>query len=92
MLDEIRTLIKAREAARFSGKAVIRVSDPHPGVEHHHSPPQASKSEMLTVPKPFGPDTVDASTQSDPLDALLDALIRERGIRQIFWSGGDTRL
>eukprot|EP00965_Chrysotila_dentata_P093845 3101269-Pleurochrysis_carterae.AAC.1 len=45
MLDEIRTLIRAREAARSSGRAVSRVSDSHSGVEHHHTPPQASKSE-----------------------------------------------
>eukprot|EP00965_Chrysotila_dentata_P032958 1098223-Pleurochrysis_carterae.AAC.1 len=69
MLDEIRMLIRAREVARSSGRAVTRVSDPHPGVEHHHTPPQASKSEVSTVPKPFGPDMVDASTQSEPLDA-----------------------
>ena len=66
MLDEIRTLIRAREAARSSGRAVSRVSDLHSGVEHHHTPPQVSKSEVPTVPKPFGPDMVDASTQSEP--------------------------
>eukprot|EP00965_Chrysotila_dentata_P150286 4963688-Pleurochrysis_carterae.AAC.1 len=77
MLNEIRTLIRAREATRSSGRAVSRVSGPHLGVEHHYTPPQASKSEVPTVPKPFGPDMVDASTQSEPLDALLDALIRE---------------
>eukprot|EP00965_Chrysotila_dentata_P120823 3996165-Pleurochrysis_carterae.AAC.1 len=48
MLDEIRALIRAREAARSSGKAVSRVSDPHLGVEHHHTPPQASESEVST--------------------------------------------
>eukprot|EP00965_Chrysotila_dentata_P253703 6211383-Pleurochrysis_carterae.AAC.1 len=80
MLDEIRTLIRARGAARSSGRPVTRVSDPHSGVEHHHTPPQASEFEVSTVPKPFGPDMVEASTQSEPLDALLDALIREREV------------
>eukprot|EP00965_Chrysotila_dentata_P229949 6197499-Pleurochrysis_carterae.AAC.1 len=75
MLEEIRTLIRAREAARSSGRAVTRVSDHHTGVEHHHAPPMASGSEVSTVPKPFGPDMVDASTHSKPLDALIDALI-----------------
>eukprot|EP00965_Chrysotila_dentata_P079801 2632093-Pleurochrysis_carterae.AAC.1 len=77
MLDEIRTLIRAREGARSFGRAVSRVSDPHPGVEHYHTPLEASKSEVSTMPKPFGPDMVDASTQREPLDALIDALIRE---------------
>eukprot|EP00965_Chrysotila_dentata_P120356 3979727-Pleurochrysis_carterae.AAC.1 len=76
MSDEIRTLIRAREAAKSSGRAVTRVSDPHTGVEHHHTPKRASGSGELTVPKPSGLDMVDASTQSEPLDALLDALIR----------------
>eukprot|EP00965_Chrysotila_dentata_P158063 5221995-Pleurochrysis_carterae.AAC.1 len=84
MLDEIRTLIRARETARFSGRAVTRVSVPHLGVEHHHTPSQASKSKMPTVPKPFGPDMVDASTQSEPLDALVNALIREREAARSF--------
>eukprot|EP00965_Chrysotila_dentata_P132456 4379915-Pleurochrysis_carterae.AAC.1 len=69
MLEEIRTLITAREAARSSGRAVTHVSGPHPGVEHHHTPPRASGSGISTVPKPFGLDMVDASTQSEPLDA-----------------------
>eukprot|EP00965_Chrysotila_dentata_P204822 6182570-Pleurochrysis_carterae.AAC.1 len=80
MLDEIRTLIRAREAARSSGRAVIRVSDPNTGVEHHHTPSRASGSGVSIVPKPFGPDMVDASTQSEPLDALPDALIRAREV------------
>eukprot|EP00965_Chrysotila_dentata_P097848 3235088-Pleurochrysis_carterae.AAC.1 len=63
MLDEIRTLIRAREAARSFGRAVSRVSDPHPGVEHHHTPPRASGSGVLTMPKPSGPDTVNTPTQ-----------------------------
>eukprot|EP00965_Chrysotila_dentata_P186423 6155886-Pleurochrysis_carterae.AAC.2 len=76
MLGEIRTLIRAREAARSSGRAVTRVSDPHTEIEHHHTPKWASGSGVSTVPKPFAPDVVDAFTQSEPLDALLDALIR----------------
>eukprot|EP00965_Chrysotila_dentata_P260794 6214033-Pleurochrysis_carterae.AAC.1 len=76
MLEEIRALIRAREAARLFGRSVTRVSDFHIGVEHHYTPTQASKSGVSTVPKPFGPDMVNASTQSDPLDAWLDALIR----------------
>eukprot|EP00965_Chrysotila_dentata_P158491 5234639-Pleurochrysis_carterae.AAC.1 len=81
MLDEIRAvLIRAREAAKSSGRAVSRVSDLHTGVEHHHTSPRASGSDVSTVPKPFGPGMVDASTQSEPLDALLDALIRAREV------------
>eukprot|EP00965_Chrysotila_dentata_P089003 2938453-Pleurochrysis_carterae.AAC.1 len=63
MLDEIRALIRAREAARPSVRAVTCVSDHHTGVEHHHTP------RVSTVPKPSGPDMVDASTQSERLDA-----------------------
>eukprot|EP00965_Chrysotila_dentata_P253958 6211717-Pleurochrysis_carterae.AAC.1 len=37
-----RTPIRAREVARSSGMAVTRVSDPHIGVEDHHTPPRAS--------------------------------------------------
>eukprot|EP00965_Chrysotila_dentata_P103065 3402786-Pleurochrysis_carterae.AAC.1 len=44
MLDEIRTLIRAHEAARSSGRAVTRVSDPNTGVKHHHTPSRASGS------------------------------------------------
>eukprot|EP00965_Chrysotila_dentata_P225333 6194687-Pleurochrysis_carterae.AAC.1 len=84
MLDEIRTLIRAHEAARSFSRAVSRVSDPHPGVEHHYTPPQASKSEVSTVSKPFGPDMVPAYTQSESLDALLDALVREREVARSF--------
>eukprot|EP00965_Chrysotila_dentata_P171489 5659753-Pleurochrysis_carterae.AAC.1 len=84
MLDKIRTLMRAREAARSSGRAVTRVSGPHTGVKHHHTPPWASGSGVSTVPKPFGPDMVDTSTQSEPLDALLDALIREGEIARSF--------
>eukprot|EP00965_Chrysotila_dentata_P160757 5308478-Pleurochrysis_carterae.AAC.1 len=45
MLDEIRALIRAREAAKSSGRAVSRVSDSHLGVEHHHTPPMQGKRE-----------------------------------------------
>eukprot|EP00965_Chrysotila_dentata_P155242 5129128-Pleurochrysis_carterae.AAC.1 len=59
-------LLRVCEAARSSGRAVTRVSDPHSGVEHHPTPPQTSESEVSTVPNPFGPDMVDAaSTQSE---------------------------
>eukprot|EP00965_Chrysotila_dentata_P101902 3363373-Pleurochrysis_carterae.AAC.1 len=44
MLDEIRTLIRARKAARSSGRAVTHVFDPHNGVKHHHTPPRVSRS------------------------------------------------
>eukprot|EP00965_Chrysotila_dentata_P183451 6058200-Pleurochrysis_carterae.AAC.2 len=54
MLDKIRTLIRAREAARSSG-----------GVEHRHTSPRASGSWLSAVPKPSGSDMVDASTQSE---------------------------
>eukprot|EP00965_Chrysotila_dentata_P173512 5728034-Pleurochrysis_carterae.AAC.1 len=87
MLGEIRALIRAREAARSSGRAVTSVSDLHIGVEHHHTPTRASGSEGSTVPKPFGPDMVDASTQTKPLDALLDALIR---VREVTRSSGQA--
>eukprot|EP00965_Chrysotila_dentata_P096865 3201393-Pleurochrysis_carterae.AAC.1 len=73
MFDEIRALIRAREAARSFCSAVTRVSDPNTGVEHHHTPKRASGSGVSTVPKPFDLDMVDASTQSEPLDALLSA-------------------
>eukprot|EP00965_Chrysotila_dentata_P127340 4211199-Pleurochrysis_carterae.AAC.1 len=66
MLDEIRTLIRAREAARSAGRAVTRVSDPNSGVEHHHTPHKASGSGVSTVSKPSGPDTVNTHTQRDP--------------------------
>eukprot|EP00965_Chrysotila_dentata_P060201 1995996-Pleurochrysis_carterae.AAC.1 len=36
------------------------------------------------MPEPFGPDMVDASTQSELLDALLDALIKEREVARSF--------
>eukprot|EP00965_Chrysotila_dentata_P034455 1146601-Pleurochrysis_carterae.AAC.1 len=77
MLDDIRALIRAREAARSSGRAVSRVSDLHTGVERLPTPQRPSGIGVSTVPKPSGPIMVDASTQSEPLDALLDALIRE---------------
>eukprot|EP00965_Chrysotila_dentata_P146182 4827442-Pleurochrysis_carterae.AAC.1 len=66
MLDEIRTLIRARKAARPSGRAVSRVSDSHLGVEHHHSPPRASGSGVLIVPKPSGLVMVNTPTHRDP--------------------------
>eukprot|EP00965_Chrysotila_dentata_P056195 1863261-Pleurochrysis_carterae.AAC.1 len=53
-------LIRAREVTRSSGQATARVSDPNTGVEHHHTPPWASGSGVSTVPKPSGPDMVDA--------------------------------
>eukprot|EP00965_Chrysotila_dentata_P044948 1493322-Pleurochrysis_carterae.AAC.1 len=57
MLDKIRTLIRARQAARSSGRAVTRVSDHHTGVEHHHTPPRASGSGVSTVTKPTQDET-----------------------------------
>eukprot|EP00965_Chrysotila_dentata_P105153 3472801-Pleurochrysis_carterae.AAC.1 len=80
MLDEIRALIRALEGARSSDLAVSRVSDLHIGARHHHNPPWASGRGVSTVPKPFGPDMVDVSTQSKPLNAWLDALIRAREV------------
>eukprot|EP00965_Chrysotila_dentata_P028315 941785-Pleurochrysis_carterae.AAC.1 len=76
MLDEIRALIRAREAARSSGRAVSRASDPHLRVEHHHTPPRASGSGVLIVPKPSGPDTVNTPTHRDPFGDVspLDSL------------------
>eukprot|EP00965_Chrysotila_dentata_P139979 4627745-Pleurochrysis_carterae.AAC.1 len=69
MLDEIRALIRAREAARSSGQAATRFSDPHLGVENHHTPQWASGSGVSTVSKPSGPDMADIPTQREPLDA-----------------------
>eukprot|EP00965_Chrysotila_dentata_P121438 4014711-Pleurochrysis_carterae.AAC.2 len=46
----IDALIGAVEFARSSGQAATRVSDPHSGVEHHHTPLRASGSGALTVP------------------------------------------
>eukprot|EP00965_Chrysotila_dentata_P090127 2974748-Pleurochrysis_carterae.AAC.1 len=93
MLDEIRTLVRAREAAKSFGQAVARFFDPNTGVEHHHTPPRASGSGVSAVPKPSGPDMVDASTQSEPIDALDASCIDQNAqTRQTFWSGGGTRL
>eukprot|EP00965_Chrysotila_dentata_P051866 1721643-Pleurochrysis_carterae.AAC.1 len=66
MLDEIRAFIRAREAARSSGRAFSRVSDPHSWVEHHQTPHRASGSRVSTVSKPSGPSTVNTPTQRDP--------------------------
>eukprot|EP00965_Chrysotila_dentata_P128267 4240474-Pleurochrysis_carterae.AAC.1 len=54
-------LIRERDAA-------TRVSDPHFGIEHHHTIPRASGSGVLAVPKPSGPYTVNTPTQREPLD------------------------
>eukprot|EP00965_Chrysotila_dentata_P075731 2502232-Pleurochrysis_carterae.AAC.1 len=71
MLDEIRTLIRAHEAARSSGRAATRVSDFHTGVEHHHNPHRASGSGVSTVSKPSGPGTINTPTPRETLDYLI---------------------
>eukprot|EP00965_Chrysotila_dentata_P002743 88999-Pleurochrysis_carterae.AAC.1 len=53
----LEALIREREVARSFGQAATCASDPHLGVEHHHTPRRASGSRVLAVPKPAGPDT-----------------------------------
>eukprot|EP00965_Chrysotila_dentata_P200238 6179876-Pleurochrysis_carterae.AAC.1 len=77
MLDEIRALIRAREAPRSSGQAVARVSDPNTGVEHHHTPLRVSGSGVSAVSKPSGPDMADASTPRGIPDCLAPWCVAE---------------
>eukprot|EP00965_Chrysotila_dentata_P082106 2709614-Pleurochrysis_carterae.AAC.1 len=83
MLNGIRALIKAPEVARSFGQAAACVSDPHNGVEHHHTPSRASGSGVLIVPKPSGPEMVDTPTQREPLDNKTPPLFIGTGDQSI---------
>eukprot|EP00965_Chrysotila_dentata_P072030 2379417-Pleurochrysis_carterae.AAC.1 len=74
-------LIRAREVARSSAQAAARVSDPNTGVEHHHTPPRASGSKVLTVRKPsHGPGRmVNTLTKREPLCSMNPLPLSLRG-------------